>query len=80
MLFYLNMDSDGNMPSMDKVIHNEHYIKYVNDVPVEGKLPDGMFKIWNYNEEQMYSLHENVESYPYDGSSFLPIITNFTQL
>jgi len=78
--FYISVDSDGNMPAMSASPTRKHYVKYVNDVPVSGVLPEGTDRIWNYQEEKMYALHEGLAAYPYDGKTFIPVIKNFEVL
>ena len=77
--YYICTDSDGKMPVMSKGVPvREHYIKYVNDVPVEGKLYKGQDRVWDYSKERMFGLHSNVPSFVKD--EYLPRIQNFKAL
>ena len=78
--FCISVDSDGKIPTMSANPLKKHYVRYVNDVPVSGVLPEGMDRIWNYQEEEMYGLYEGLAAYPYDGKTFLPVIKNFQVL
>jgi len=78
--FCISVDSDGKIPVMSANPLKKHYVRYVNDVPVNGVLPEGTDRIWNYQEEEMYALHEGIASYPYDGKTFIPMIKNFEVL
>jgi hypothetical protein len=76
--FYVNCDSDGNMPVIS---HNapikEYWIYYVNNRPVKGKLYNGEEQVFDYAHGEFYAIQEGVKCW--DGTA-MKMIENFTVL
>ena len=54
--FYICTDSDGKCPRMGDSPLRPHYVKYVNDRPVEIVAYIGMDRVWDYSKGRMLAL------------------------
>ena len=53
----------------------EHYIKFVNDRPVSGRIYEGQDREWDYADQSMKALFSGVKSFATGRD--LPVLTNF---
>lgn len=74
--FFISTDPDGNMPVLTHIKPaKKHWIKYINNKPVDWNLPEGEERIWDYSENKMYGIHDKVPSLdPSKKGKFLPVI------